>query len=159
MSGPERMAGLLMRVDLPRETPAPVWPEGTVVRGFRPTDAEHLHALLEHAYRNGGGSVAPFDVWLPRLLGDGEFDPATCFLVTSGDELAAASICWTSGFVKDLVVHDSWRRRGLGESVLRLAFRTFQERGAQRVDLKVEAQNAGAIRLYERVGMTVVGEF
>src|SRR6478735_2127885 len=121
-----------MRVDLPRDTPAPVWPDGTSVRAFRPADAEAVHALLEHGYRNGGGSVGPFGEWLPRLVGDSEFDPETCFLVTAGDELAAASICWTSGFVKDLVVHESWRREGLGESLLRLAFRTFQERGAAR---------------------------
>ena len=153
------VAGLLMRVDLPRDTPAPVWPAGASVRAFRPTDAEAVHALLEHGYRNGGGSVAPFGEWLPRLVGDSEFDPETCFLVTAGDELAAASICWTSGFVKDLVVHESWRRQGLGESILHLAFRTFEDRGARQVDLKVEAQNAGAIRLYERVGMRVVERF
>ena len=100
--------------------------------------------------------MAPLDVWLPALLGDSEFDPETCFLVTAGDELAAASICWTSAFVKDLVVHESWRRRGLGEAILQLAFQTFAARGARQVDLKVEEQNAGAIRLYERVGMRVV---
>ncbi len=149
-------ASLLMRVDLPRETPVPAWPAGTVVRGFEPADALRLHALLEHGYRNGGGSVAPFETWFEALTGDSEFDPQTCFLVFAGDELAAASICWTSGFVKDLVVHESWRRQGLGESILQLAFRTFQERGAARVDLKVEVQNAGAIRLYERVGMYLV---
>ncbi len=145
-----------MRVDLPRETPAPAWAGGTAVRGFEAGDARRLHALLEHAYRNGGGSVAPFEIWLPALTGDSEFDPGTCFLVVAGDELAAASICWTSGFVKDLVVHEAWRRRGLGEAILQLAFRTFQDRGARCVDLKVEVQNAGAIRLYERVGMRLV---
>ena len=149
-------ASLLMRVALPRETPVPTWPAGTVVRGFEPAEARRLHALLEHGYRNGGGSVAPFESWLPALTGDSEFDPQTCFLVVAGDELAAASICWTSGFVKDLVVHESWRRQGLGESLLQLAFRAFQERGASGVDLKVEVQNAGAIRLYERAGMHVV---
>jgi ribosomal protein S18 acetylase RimI-like enzyme len=149
-------ASLLMRVDLPRNTPAPTWPDGVAVRGFEPDDAPRVHALLEHGYRNGGGSVAPFQTWLPALVGDSEFDPQTCFLAHAGDELAAASICWTSGFVKDLVVHESWRRRGLGESLLQLAFRTFQERGARRVDLKVEVQNAGAIRLYERAGMHLV---
>jgi ribosomal protein S18 acetylase RimI-like enzyme len=145
-----------MRVELPRHTPEPVWPQGVEVRGFRSPDAAHLHALLEHGYRNGGGSVAPFEDWLPALLGDAEFDPGTCFLALAGEELVAASICWTSSFVKDLVVHADWRRRGLGEAILHLAFRTFDERGARSVDLKVEAQNAAAIRLYERVGMRVV---
>ena len=43
-----------------------------------------------------------------------------------------------------------------GLRILQLAFRAFQERGASGVDLKVEVQNAGAIRLYERAGMHVV---
>ena len=53
-------------------------------------------------------------------------------------------------------MHETWRRHGLGEALLRLAFRTFQARGATRVELKVQAQNAPAIRLYERVGMRTI---
>ena len=97
-----------------------------------------------------------YDVWLPALTGDSEFDSETCFLVEVGDDLAAASICWTSGFVKDIVVHETWRRHGLGEALLRLAFRTFQAGGASGVELKVQGQNASAIRLYERVGMRTI---
>ena len=145
-----------MRIELPSAIPKPVWPEGSHVRGFHSSDAERLHGLLEHGYRRGGGSVAPFDVWLPALTDDSEFDPELCFLVEVGDDLAASAICWTSAFVKDIVVAERWRRRGFGESLLRLAFRTLQARGATHVDLKVEAQNAPAIRLYERVGMRII---
>jgi ribosomal protein S18 acetylase RimI-like enzyme len=145
-----------MRVDLHREMAPPAWPEGSHVRGFHTSDGPRLHALLEHGYRRGGGNVEAFDVWLPKLTGDAEFDPDLCFLVEAGDELAAAAICWTSAFVKDIVVQETWRRHGLGEALLRLAFRAFQERGATGVELKVQAQNASAIRLYERVGMRTV---
>ena len=147
---------LRMRFELRGEVPAPVWPEGSSVRSFHPSDGARLHALLEHGYRNGGGSVAPFATWLPAITGDSEFDPEVCFLVEVGDELAAAAICWSSAFVKDIVVHETWRRHGLGEALLRLAFRTFQARGADGVELKVQAQNDPAIRLYERVGMRTV---
>jgi ribosomal protein S18 acetylase RimI-like enzyme len=147
---------LRMRIDLRSEIPKPTWPEGSNVRGFHDSDGPRLHALLEYGYRNGGGSVAAYDVWLPALTGDSEFDSALCFLVEVGDDLAAAAICWTSGFVKDIVVHETWRRHGLGEALLRLAFRTFERRGADNVELKVQAQNTPAIRLYERVGMRTV---
>jgi ribosomal protein S18 acetylase RimI-like enzyme len=147
---------LRMRVDLRGEFPPPAWPDGSGVRSFHASDGPRLHALLEHGYRNGGGSVEPYDAWLPALTGDSEFDPGLCFLTEVGDELAAAAICWTSAFVKDIVVHETWRRHGLGEALLRLAFRTFQARGAAAVELKVHAQNAAAIRLYERVGMRTV---
>jgi ribosomal protein S18 acetylase RimI-like enzyme len=144
---------LRMRIDLRSAIPRPNWPQGSNVRGFHDSDGPRLHALLEHGYRNGGGSVAAYDVWLPALTGDAEFDPALCFLVEVGDDLAAAAICWTSAFVKDIVVHETWRRQGLGEALLRFAFRTFERRGADNVQLKVQTQNASAIRLYERVGM------
>jgi ribosomal protein S18 acetylase RimI-like enzyme len=147
---------LRMRIELRGEIPRPAWPEGSHVRGFHDSDGPRLHALLEHGYRNGGGSVDAFDLWLPAITGDSEFDPEVCFLVEVGDELAAAAICWTSAFVKDIVVHETWRRHGLGEALLRLAFRTFQARGADGVELKVQAHNAPAIRLYERVGMRTV---
>jgi len=147
---------LRMRIDLPAPASEPAWPDDVVVRTFRPDDGAALHALLEHGYRHGGGSVAPLAAWYPALTGDREFDPALVVLVEGADGLAAASICWTSGFVKDLVVHEAWRRRGLGEALLRRAFQTFDERGAGGVELKVEAGNAAAIRLYERVGMRVV---
>ena len=147
---------LRMRIDLRSEIPKPRWPEGSSVRGFHDSDGPRLHALLEHGYRIAGGSVAAYEAWLPALTGESEFDPALCFLVEVGDDLAAAAICWRSGFVKDIVVHETWRRHGLGEALLRLAFRTFQRRGAGNVELKVQAQNAPAIRLYERVGMRTV---
>jgi ribosomal protein S18 acetylase RimI-like enzyme len=147
---------LRMRIELPSQIPSPAWAEGSHVRGFHASDARRLHELLEHGYRRGGGSVEPFETWLPALTGDSEFDPGLCFLVEVGDDLAAAAICWTSGFVKDIAVHETWRRRGFGESLLRLAFQTFQARGATRVELKVHAQNAPAVRLYERVGMRTV---
>jgi ribosomal protein S18 acetylase RimI-like enzyme len=147
---------LRMRIDLPAPAAEPAWPEGVTVRTLRAADAAGLHALLEHGYRHGGGSVAPLATWYPALTGDSEFDPELVVLVEAPDGVVAASICWTSAFVKDLVVHEAWRRRGLGEALLRRAFRTFEERGADGVDLKVEADNTAAIRLYQRVGMRVV---
>jgi ribosomal protein S18 acetylase RimI-like enzyme len=146
-----------MRVELEDVRPqAPSWPEGVELRTFRPGDAASLHALLVHGYRNGGGVVAAFDEWLPRMTGDDEFDPALWFLADDGARLAGAALCWTSAFVKDLVVHEEWRRRGLGEALLRHVLDVFRARGAAGVELKVDADNAPAFRLYERLGLRVV---
>jgi ribosomal protein S18 acetylase RimI-like enzyme len=146
-----------MRVDLEGNAPGePAWPEGIRVSTFRQEDAGALHALLEHGYRKGGGSVDGFETWLPAVTGDGEFDPSLWFLARAEDRLAGAALCWTSAFVKDLVVHESWRRRGLGEALLRRVLTEFAARGAAAVELKVHATNAGAVRLYERLGFVVV---
>lgn len=94
-----------------------------------------------------------FEEWWEEFSGDSEFDPALCFLVVGQGRLAGVALCWTSAFLKDLAVHPDARRLGLGENLLRQVFRTFRTKGASAVDLKVEAGNAHAIRLYERAGM------
>lgn len=146
-----------MRLELEPAAPAePRWPEGVRPRTFTPADAEALHALLVHGYRHGGGSVQPFDIWLPQMTTDEEFEADLWFVAEARDMLAGAVLCWTSAFVKDLVVHEQWRGRGLGEALLRQAFSAFAARGAEAVELKVQADNAPAVALYERVGMRVV---
>ena len=152
----EPPAVLRMRVDLGHAAAAPPWPAGVAVRTYAAADAPALHALLVHAYRNGGGEVAAFDRWLPALEGDAEFDPALVLLAADDDGLAGAAICWTSGFVKDLVVHERRRGAGLGGALLGEALARLRARGARSVDLKVHATNAAAIRLYERAGFRVV---
>lgn len=131
-------------------------PTGVRVRTFSPPDAPPLHALLEHGYRKGGVSVAPFETWLPRMTTDEEFEPELWFLAESEGGLVGAVLCWNSGFVKDVVVHETWRRRGLGEALLRHALEVFADRGVTAVELRVHATNRNAVALYERLGMRVV---
>jgi ribosomal protein S18 acetylase RimI-like enzyme len=146
-----------MRVELdPDGLGEPRWPDGVGVQTFSLSDAASLHGLLEHGYRKGGGSVAPFDTWLPQMTTDEEFDPELWVLAELDGALAGAVLCWKSGFVKDLVVHESWRRRGLGEALLRHALTLFADRGVPAVELKVHSTNRNAVALYERVGMRVV---
>jgi ribosomal protein S18 acetylase RimI-like enzyme len=152
-----RLEVLRMRVELsPARLVEPTWPDGVAARSFEPGDARSLHSLLEHGYRRGGGSVAAFETWLPQMTTDEEFDPELWFLAESEGMLVGAVLCWTSAFVKDVVVHESWRRRGIAEALLLRAFNTLAIRGATAVDLKVEATNHSAVSLYERLGMRVV---
>lgn len=116
--------------------------------------ALEVHALLDHAYRKGGGVVPSFEVWWQSLRGDAEYDPTLVFLAIdqSGVVIGVAQ-CWTSAFVKDLAVAEHWQRRGIGEALLTHVFAVFLTRGAGHVDLKVEADNAVALRLYRRLRM------
>ena len=115
--------------------------------------AAEVHALLEHAHRDGSG-VAPFEVWWQALRGDAEYDPALVFLAGDPDgRVIGVAQCWTSAFVKDLAVTGHWQRRGVGAALLTHVFAAFRTIGAGHVDLKVEAGNATARRLYSRLGM------
>jgi ribosomal protein S18 acetylase RimI-like enzyme len=69
---------------------------------------------------------------------------------------AALEDAFADHWVNDLGVRAPWRRRGLGELLLRTAFAEFARRGETRVGLGVDGENeAGATRLYERVGIRV----
>jgi ribosomal protein S18 acetylase RimI-like enzyme len=147
-----------MRIDLDEGTGAPAWPGGFRVSSWRDADAPEVHGLLVDAYRHGGGEVDDYETWLPWFTGDDEFDATACLLARAETgRLAGVVLCWSSAFVKDLCVAEAFRRRGLGEALLREVLRLFRERGAPAVDLKVHADNpTGARRLYERVGFRVV---
>jgi ribosomal protein S18 acetylase RimI-like enzyme len=147
----------VLRFSRSLEAPRPpaAWPPGFAPAAFAPdTDAKAIHRLLVEGYAGGGGSVADFESWWAALSSDPEYDPELVFTAHDrSGRLAGAAICWTSGYVKDLVVSPSHRRRGLASSLLAHAFATFQARGAGAVDLKVEAGNSGAISLYRSLGM------
>ena len=147
---------LRMRIELPGEIRGRPGPRAATCAGSTARTPRGCTRCWSTATGEAAAASSHSTRGSRHSTGDSEFDPELCFLVEVGDELAAAAICWTSAFVKDIVVHESWRRRGFGESLLRLAFRTFQARGARQVELKVQAQNSSAIRLYERVGMRVV---
>jgi ribosomal protein S18 acetylase RimI-like enzyme len=147
-----------LRRDLTDEIADPVWPAGFSLGAFSAEDAAEVHRLMQLAYAEGGGSVGAFEAWWPAVRDDGEFDAGLCFLaLDAGGEIVGAAQCWTSGFVKDLVVHPRARRRGLAEALLLTAFQAFRRRGAAHVDLKVQTDNpTGAVRLYKRLGMREV---
>lgn len=140
------------------QTP-PNWPIGFALLPFIPErDAESVHRLLEEGYATGGGAVPDLQTWWSSLSSDDEYDPKLVFTVFGpGGELAGVAVCWTTAFVKDLVVAGRHRQIGLATRLLQHTFSTFHDRGASAVDLKVEADNLGAISLYRRAGMAEAG--
>ncbi|MEA2514445.1 MAG: hypothetical protein QOJ59_3932 [Thermomicrobiales bacterium] len=153
-----RMA--ITHVSLPEP---PCWPEGfavpTCVSG---QDEPAIHAAIEEAFQDHW-SMGPtsYDEWLRRNATEG-FDPSLWFQVIdlASGVIAAAAVCrlyGEIGWIRFLGVRRPWRRRGLGEALLRHAFGEFYRRGVKTVALGVDAENpSGASRLYERVGMTTV---
>lgn len=147
-------AYLQLRRDLTTPLPAPQWPEGISLAAFSEDIAPALHALMVAGYAPGEGHVEAFGKWWPALLNDSEFDPALVFVVRAADgALAGVCQCWTSAFVKDLVVAQALRGRRIGEALMLTAFEAFKQRGADRVNLKVLPGNARGLKLYRRLGM------
>jgi ribosomal protein S18 acetylase RimI-like enzyme len=141
---------------------APSWPEGITVRTFTAADGEPVHQLLDAIYAGWDPDSVQrdHDDWLEFMTAHDDFDPTLWFLGERSGELVACALHWRpnngDGWVKDIVVRESERGRGLGTALLWHAFREYSARGANRIGLKVDSNNpTGALRLYESVGFSV----
>lgn len=144
-----------MWVEHDAEPPAPAPPDGVTIRPYAGDDAEAVHRLLDAAYTGWDEDYVPVPhpEWLSFMTDHRDFDPGCWFLAESGRRLIGACLNWKDGWVKDLAVHPDWRRRGLGEALLRHTFHELWQKGVRRIGLKVDSNNGtGAPRLYERLG-------
>jgi mycothiol synthase len=152
--------GWRMSIDLPGDV-EPFAPAAPVtIRPFHAGDERLVHETFEDAFANHFGHVPrTFENWAAHRLAPEAFDPELWFVAVDGDEVVGAvagSVDADEGLVETLGVRPGWRRRGIGESLLRRSFAAFVARGITRVTLFVDAQNeTGATDLYERVGMWV----
>lgn len=159
-----------MQIDLDATPPPPAtWPDGITVRSAEPNEVEY-HAILDvqnDAFADHYGFVPmSFKDFVHYGTRMAPFDPSLWRLVMDGRQIVAISLNMPFrpgmpdvGWVGTLGVRRPWRRRGLGEALLRDAFGLFHVRGVRHVGLGVDASNlTGATRLYERVGMRVMHE-
>jgi mycothiol synthase len=154
-----------MRIELGDDLPEPVWPEGLTVRTMQFGDEERVYEANMDAFADHWDfRRQPFEEWRRYTVDHLRFDPALYWLAEDGDEIAGFALNnWHSsgdpqfGWVGSLGVRPSWRRRGLGTALLVHTFHDFRSRGATRVGLGVDGENTtGAVRMYERAGMSVV---
>ncbi len=152
----------LMRVDFAGEVAPPVWPAGVEVRSFDPGEIGELYQAHAEAFADHWGEgVEQEGDFRHEVLSSSQFDPTLWFLAWSGDEVAGyvganleAYEDPARGYVGLLGVRRAFRGRGLGQALLRTAFRELAARGKQGCDLHVDSDSlTGATRLYERVGM------
>ncbi|MDB6143772.1 MAG: GCN5-related N-acetyltransferase [Pseudomonas sp.] len=149
----------LMRRNLRQPVPPTSWPGNTRLVGFHLELAAQVHELLVLGYRQGGGSVPNYSAWRTAFDSDPEFDPSLCFVACDDHGLIGVAHCWTSAFIRDLVVHPRAQRQGVALSLLNHAFQVFHSRGEACADLKVLETNHSARRLYETSGMSYVQRF
>lgn len=146
----------LMRRDLGPNLDDPGWPASVRLVEFTAQNAASVHQLLVLGREHGGGRVADYPAWLDAFETDPECDRALCFVLEDAQGVVAVAQCWTSAFIRNLVVHPRARNQGLGLTLLDQVFKAFRQRGEGHVDLKVMESNLGARRLYERAGMQYI---
>ncbi|MFJ2329195.1 GNAT family N-acetyltransferase [Pseudomonas sp. NPDC087690] len=145
-----------MRRDLGKDAPDAPWPQDIELCTYSVEMAADVHHLMQLGYHEGGGRVPALDAWQQQFETDPEYDPKLCFIARDGEAVVGVAQCWTSAYIKNLVVHPRMQGRGLGRALLLNAFKVFQQRREGFVDLKVLEDNRRAQRLYESAGMYVV---
>lgn len=146
----------LMRRDLGQPPHEVIWPAGVRLTDFSRQNAAAVHRLFMLGTELGGGRVADFKTWLDAFESDPEFNPQLCFVAEDPLGVVAVAQCWTSSFIRNLVVHPRMQGRGVGRALLDHVFQAFAERREGHVDLKVMESNLTARRLYERAEMYYV---
>jgi ribosomal protein S18 acetylase RimI-like enzyme len=144
---------------------APDWPAGVEVRPFVPDDANRIHTLV---YMDAQWAEVPghhgreFDEW-QRIFLDGREDSEAPVVAWRGDRLVGAAIGRIfsdgTGWVGQLAVARDERGRGVGRALLLEAMRRHLAAGATTLGLGVMAENRGALRLYQGVGLEIEREW
>lgn len=155
------MRDLYMEIIFDEAPPAPEPIEGITIRPFIPErEARNVHYVIQTAFMDMHDRVPEeFDSWERWALHNHAFDPSLLYVAMASDEMVGAILCrdyQDTGFVSQLAVLRSWRRRGLAMHLLRQVFGDFYRRGIRKVNLSVDSENAtGAPRFYEHAGMHV----
>jgi ribosomal protein S18 acetylase RimI-like enzyme len=151
-----------MRIDLDGPPDVPPLPDGIELRPYRDVDAEPLRLGINESFVEDTffHAVSPGN-FREFFLKARATDLALWQIAWDGDDLAGWALCWpcrgsddTLGWVGNLGVRPPYRRRRLGEALLRRGFAALYARGLRQVGLGVDAENpTGAVGLYERAGM------
>lgn len=144
------------------EVPEP--PAGVTVRPLRPDDEADMrafHGVIEQAFRDTDHLSVDYPTWRAQLANESEIVWAEWFVAEVDDTVVGALQSSggddgnDEGWVKRLAVLKAYRKRGVGEALLRRAFATYVSRGRVKAGLGVDMENpTEAMRLYLSVGMT-----
>jgi ribosomal protein S18 acetylase RimI-like enzyme len=123
-------------------------------------DARAVYGARELAFAtNADYRPESFDEFRAMHLAGHDLDPTLSRVAQREGRVLGFVLCrrWAQegvGFVDQLGVVPAERGRGLGSTLLRCAFAAFAAAGLCEAQLGVASDNAGALALYERVGMT-----
>jgi ribosomal protein S18 acetylase RimI-like enzyme len=160
-------ASWTMGIEFGVEAPAePVLPDGIEIRPYRhPEKEQRVYEAMQESFADHWDfHPASLANWREFSVKTRHFDPDLWLVAWDGDEVTGAALNYPQrggdpgyGWVGMLGVRRAWRRRGVGEALLRRSFAVLHARGLRKVRLAVDAESlTGATRLYERAGMHVL---
>ena len=141
----------------------PVFPASTAARPFEPSvDEAPFVSLVNRIFLDHPSPIELSIGEVRRVHSAPGFDPSTILVVEDTATDAMIGFCrihryvasdgTPAGEVRLLGVDRMWRGRGLGRAVTAWGVAELRRRGAQSVQLAVEGENEGALRLYTELG-------
>ena len=153
----------VMRIELNRDLPAPIFPPGVSLRQFVPgQDEVMLTGLINDVFWDHWGEGThtldeiQHDVSPP-------FDPGLLLFVQRAGQVLGYVWGWLNPelvrvtgegcvYIGDLGMRPAYRRQGLGRALLLHELRELRARGLTAAELDMDGPNANARRLYESLG-------
>jgi len=136
--------------------PLPDLAEGPAVRGFGPGDEEELLRVNAAAFASHPEQGSMSAANLAERMAEPWFDPEGLLLAVDGERLLGFH--WTKlhsygeGEVYVVGIDPAAQGRGLGRTLTLAGLHHLARRGARRVHLYVESDNAAALRIYSGLG-------
>ncbi len=159
-----------LRIEMDEPPTPPRIPAGIVIRPFNPqSDLRATAIATRDAFRDHWGFVEndleeEIEQWRHWVYEDPTVDPSLWYVACNGEEIVG--LCNGAAerpeaddlaYIHIVAVRKPWRGRGIARALLQHAFAGYYGRGKTVVDLDADAANlAGAMRLYEGVGMKQV---
>jgi ribosomal protein S18 acetylase RimI-like enzyme len=126
------------------------------ILNYRPEDQPYFErfnrAWIEELFE-----MEPVDEWVLTYPGKAIIEPGGAILMAAYDGVVAGTVGLrkvaddTYEFTK-MAVDENFRRKGIAETISYASFRKAKELGAKKIVLYSNRKNAGAIRLYEKLG-------
>jgi mycothiol synthase len=159
----------LMRAEFAGRPAAPAPVAGIAVRPLKRGQERDVYHCMTDSFRDHWGEEETTEAdWMHHHVeATDQFHPELWLLAWEGDRLAGALIARPEsvqepalGYVNQVGVRREFRRRGIGEALLRSCFTLLHARGSRGALLHVDSDSlTGADRLYERLGMIAVPQF
>lgn len=151
---------LVMRRDLRLPLPDGQLPHGVTLTTWQAELASQFFLAYDTAFRERPGFPGwTAAEWVESWTTD-DFMPGWSLLARAADVPAGFLTAATNpphGFIMQVGVIPSQRRRGLASALMVEAMRRMQAAGAVSVQLAVHTNNPGAIRAYDKLGFTTIG--
>jgi ribosomal protein S18 acetylase RimI-like enzyme len=136
------------------------------VRELRAGDEAELrrfHAVIEEAFRDSDHKIPGYDGWRQQVDNQGSrsfdewFVAEVDGVVVGALQSSDAGMDDNEGWVTALATLRAYRKRGVGEALLRRAFAVYARKGRAKAGLGVDLENpTNAASLYQSVGMTAL---